>query len=118
VFDSPAGDSGGSDFGEALPGSDEPDWMWRDDVSKHKSRLLVISTPFLEGRHYAESAAEFGPLVEQLEDLHRDGFVHGDIRGFNAAFRPGGEGRSQFFDWDLGGRGGGREVPPRLRPSA
>jgi hypothetical protein len=96
------GDPNGKDFGEVLPGSDEPNWMWTRDLSTYKQRLLVISTPFVRGRHFAESPAEFLPLVDQLQELHAAGLVHGDIRGFNTAFTE--DGRSSFFDWDLGGK--------------
>jgi hypothetical protein len=101
VFDSSVGDSGGKDFGEALPGGGTEEWMWERDLSKYKSRLLVISTPFLEGTHFAELIQQFVPLVEQLRDLHRDGYVHGDIRARNVAFAEGHG--SSLFDWDLGG---------------
>jgi hypothetical protein len=102
VFDSSVGDSGGKDFGEALPGGGTEEWMWERDLSKYKSRLLVISTPFLEGTHFAKSIQQFVPLVEHLRDLHRDGYVHGDIRARNIAFAEG-DG-SRLFDWDLGGQ--------------
>jgi hypothetical protein len=77
--------------------------MWKENKPAFESRLLVISTPFLEGGHYAQSPADFLPLVDQLQELHREGFVHGDIRGFNTAFAKDG-GSSSFFDWDLGGK--------------
>jgi hypothetical protein len=104
VFDSFVGDSEGKDFGEVLPGGNEPNWMWERDVSKYKSRLLVIATPFIDGTHCAKSIQQFVPLVKQLRDLHREGYVHGDIRARNIAFAEG-EG-SSLFDWDLGGQEG------------
>jgi hypothetical protein len=76
--------------------------MWEEDLSQYKRRLLVIATPFIEGTHFAKSIQQFVPLVEQLRDLHRDGYVHGDIRARNIAFAEG-DG-SRLFDWDLGGQ--------------
>jgi hypothetical protein len=96
-------DASGKGFGTILPGSDVPTWMWKEDKPAFESRLLVISTPFLKGRHYATSPGDFLPLVDQLQELHEEGYVHGDIRGFNTAFAEDG-GYSQFFDWDLGGK--------------
>jgi hypothetical protein len=71
-------------------------WLW----TRTSSRLLVISTPYYEGRHWALSPSEFTPLLAQLEALHSKGFVHGDIRCFNIAFGP----TSRLFDCDYGGR--------------
>jgi hypothetical protein len=65
-----------------------------------RARVLVISTPYYEGRHWALSPSEFKPLLAQLEALHRKGFVHGDIRCFNTAFGA----ESRLFDCDCGGR--------------
>ena len=89
------------DFGVRDEGDLVGDRLWgvRGDRS---SRLLVISTPFVEGRHWAVSPSEFRPLVAQLESLHGKGYVHGDIRCFNIAFGP--NQGSRLFDFDLGGR--------------
>jgi hypothetical protein len=87
-------------------------WLW----TRTSSRVLVISTPYYEGRHWALSPSEFKPLLAQLEALHSKGFVHGDIRCFNTAFGA----ESRLFDCDYGGRasdgsslGGGGESPRR-----
>jgi hypothetical protein len=87
---------------------DEGDWVGdrlggvrRGD--RASSRLLVLSTPYVEGRPWAVSPSEFRPLVAQLEALHGKGYVHGDIRCFNIAFGPD-QGSCRLFDFDLGGR--------------
>jgi hypothetical protein len=102
----PGGGTDGSGFGERRPRGDGPSRMWAESGS----RLLVISTPFVEGRHYAESPAEFVPLVDQLRRLHGGGFVHGDNPGLERGVC---RGRSQPL-LRLGFRGEtgrGREVP-------
>jgi serine/threonine protein kinase len=64
--------------------SNSPDWLW-----KCRGQLLVISTPYLTGKHYATSPLQLLALVFELEQLHRQGYVHGDIRGFNVVFQEG-----------------------------
>jgi hypothetical protein len=67
------------------------DWLW------NQGGLTIISTPFHKGRHWAKSPAEFVPIVQHLEKLHADGFVHADIRAFNIVFN-GDEGRLIDFE--------------------
>ena len=54
------------------------DWLW-----SYKGKLLIISTPFHEGVHYATSLEHFLPIINHLSQLHSQGFVHGDIRAYN-----------------------------------
>jgi serine/threonine protein kinase len=72
------------------------EWPW-----KFHGRLLILSVPYHQGRHYATSLAEYVPLVEKLKALHEAGYVHGDIRCFNIVFS---EEDSHFIDFDLGGK--------------
>jgi hypothetical protein len=84
--------------------SNNPDWLW-----KCRGQLLVISTPYLTGKHYATSPLQLLALVFELEQLHREGYVHGDIRGFNVVFQEGAtdrfhptfdrQGEAINFDW-------------------
>jgi hypothetical protein len=93
------------DFGCIPEGSDSLDWLWADrEAAGCSARLLVITTPYYPGRHWARSAGEFLPLIEQLEQFHANNFVHGDIRATNVAFCDGSEGRSRLIDWDMGGK--------------
>jgi hypothetical protein len=85
-----------SDFGTYPKYSDTHVWLWKKDRDT-SSRLLVIATPFREGRHYATSPRDFVPVVEHLERLHAVGYVHGDIRCFNMAMGP----KGGLFDFDL-----------------
>jgi hypothetical protein len=93
------------DFGCIPDGSDSSDWLWADrEAAGCSARLLVITTPYYPGRHWARSAGEFLPLIEQLEQFHANNFVHGDIRASNVAFCDGSEGRSRLINWDMGGK--------------
>jgi hypothetical protein len=91
------------DFGRIPEGSDRSDWLWADRQTAGCScRLLVISTPYYPGRHWAKSVEEFVPLVKELESFHAENFLHGDIRATNTAFCE--NDKCKLFDWDLGGR--------------
>jgi hypothetical protein len=91
------------DFGRIPEGSDRSDWLWADrQEAGCSSRLLVISTPYYPGRHWAKSVDEFIPLVKELESFHSENFLHGDIRATNTAFCE--NDKSKLFDWDMGGR--------------
>ena len=57
---------------------DAMDWLW-----SYKGKLLIISTPFHEGIHYATHPKHFLPIINHLSQLHSQGFVHGDIRAYN-----------------------------------
>ena len=48
-----------------------------------KFLTLVISIPYHFGVHYATHPCHFLPIINHLESLHRQGFVHGDIRAYN-----------------------------------
>ena len=70
------------DFGNMMPAdSSAQDWFWN-----FRGKLLVLATPFREGRHYAKRPREFLPIVRHLEWLHSKDCVHGDIRAFNMVF--------------------------------
>jgi serine/threonine protein kinase len=71
----------------------ERDWLW------NKGGLTIISTPFLEGRHWAESPAEFVPVVKFLELMHSKGYVHVDIRAFNMLICK--DSKSRLIDFDM-----------------
>jgi len=68
-----------------------------------KGKLLVIAAPCREGRHFAKTPAEFVPIIGKLKKLHESGFVHGDMRGFNAVF-PSAQDQGWLIDCDFGGK--------------
>jgi hypothetical protein len=61
--------------------------------------ILVIATPFREGRHYATTPKDFVPVVRFLQRVHQLGGVHGDVRCANIVF-----GAGLLIDLDMGGR--------------
>ncbi len=72
------------EFGAPLPEDFEQhrrDWLWTG-----RGKLLVIETHYRHGRHYAEKPTDFLPIIEHLEHLHGNEYVHGDIRAFNMVF--------------------------------
>ena len=82
------------DFGDPIPLDElEYDWLWQ-----FRGRLLIISTPFREGYHFAQRPTDFIPIIEHLEHLHNEGFVHGDIRAFNMVMGENGWNESSSCD--------------------
>jgi hypothetical protein len=89
--------------------SEEPDiirqmeWIWQ-----MKGQLVIISTPYRDGVHVATRPRQFLPIIDHLNDLHKKGYVHGDIRAYNMVFNnvPNAEERYQgwLIDFDYGGK--------------
>jgi hypothetical protein len=69
------------------------EWMW-----KLRGELVVISIPFVKGKHFASNIEDFIPVVQALRSMHEAGNVHGDIRCFNIIFGKG------LIDFDFGGQ--------------
>jgi hypothetical protein len=72
------------------------EWMW-----EFAGEIVVLATPFHEGRHYATSPKDFVPVIRFLQRMHQLGCVHGDIRCANIVF---GKGAGLLIDLDMGGR--------------
>ena len=66
-------------FGE-LPAKDavKEEWLW-----EFRGCIRIISTDFHEGVHYATRPEHLIPIIDHLEQLHENGYVHGDIRAYN-----------------------------------
>jgi hypothetical protein len=45
--------------------------------------VRVIKYKFVNGTHYASKVSHFQEIARCLEEMHKAGFVHGDVRGFN-----------------------------------
>ena len=43
----------------------------------------VISTEYHDGVHYAKRPERYLPIIDHLEQLHKNRYVHGDIRAHN-----------------------------------
>jgi hypothetical protein len=86
--------------------------FWEESTERG---LLVIATPYLRGGHGARKLTSFVPVISQLEALHRKGFVHGDIRGFNVVFGTRDDKEEGWLiDFDFGGTRG-RKYPKGYR---
>ena len=88
------------------------DWFWKD--SKKKT-IQIIATPYRPGQHFATSPKAFVPIIDQLQSLHENGFVHGDIRAFNTVFGNESNEPGCLIDFDFGGRKGERCYPKGYR---
>ena len=76
--------------------------------------LIIISTPYHKGGHVVSKPTDFVPIIRQLHELHKKGFVHGDIRAFNTVIGEGGT-SSWLIDFDFGGMDGTAKYPPGYR---
>jgi serine/threonine protein kinase len=68
-------------FGQSLQPSTKNnaiDWLWN-----YGGKLLVIAAPYYYGMHSAKQPLHFLPIINHLEQLHKQGIVHGDIRAYN-----------------------------------
>jgi hypothetical protein len=84
--------------------SSSRDWLWAK-----KGQFVAIVVPYRHGRHYATNIKDFKPVLEHLRRLHENGFVHGDVRGFNMAMKNEDEGF--LIDLDYGGKADGSNPP-------
>jgi serine/threonine protein kinase len=83
-------------------------WLW-----DNSGKLQLIETAFRESRqpkvHMAQRPSDFIPVINHLQHLHEQGFVHGDIQAFNMVF-DGEDGR--LIDFDMSGVAGETRYPP------
>ena len=69
-------------FGQLPPCKITMNWLW-----DFCGRVKVICTEFHEGVHYAKRPEHFIPIINHLEQLHKNGYVHGDIRAYNMVLK-------------------------------
>lgn len=50
-------------------------------------QIKIISTEYHEGIHYAKLPEHIFPIIDHLEQLHENGYVHGDIRAYNMVLK-------------------------------
>ncbi|KAG7358029.1 phosphotransferase enzyme family protein [Nitzschia inconspicua] len=102
-------------FEELLDQSSE-DLKEREEFWTRSSQdLLIIAVPYCDGRHYAVSPADFLPIIDQLQALHKAGFVHGDIRAYNIVFKD--HKKGWLIDFDFGGKSDVQTYPKGYRQS-
>jgi serine/threonine protein kinase len=75
-------------------------------VNDVQPQFLVISIPYLDGKHVATRPKAFIPIIDHLVALHNDGFVHGDIRAYNTVLKSDNnkDPEGWLIDFDFGGR--------------
>ncbi|KAG7358042.1 RIO1 family protein [Nitzschia inconspicua] len=100
---------GDTNFGNQDADTKEPPNPFEELWIRSSQDLLVIAVPYHHGRHYAKSPAEFLPIIDQLQALHKAGFVHGDIRAYNTVFKDDKEG--WLIDFDFGGKSNVQTYP-------
>ena len=86
------------EFGEQDVENTEEEEFWNPP---HKKNFLVISIPYRKGIHYAKRPRSFLPIIDQLQKLHKAGYVHGDIRAFNTVFGEKEDGPGYLIDFDF-----------------
>eukprot|EP00980_Cylindrotheca_fusiformis_P025875 scaffold14775_cov62-Cylindrotheca_fusiformis.AAC.1 len=74
--------------------------------------MMIIAVPYRPGSHIARKPKDFVPIINQLQELHVKGFVHGDIRAFNTVFGEKEHEGSWLIDFDIGGKIGGSTMYP------
>ena len=88
------------------------------------ARIIMYNR--VDGTHIASKVSHFYDIARSISDMHRAGFVHGDIRGFNmlhphAVTHPQEQGQgsvavgistSCLIDFDFSGRQGSVKYPP------
>jgi hypothetical protein len=84
------------------------DWLWN-----FKGQLKVIETKYHEGMHYATKPKQLLPIVDFLESMHKDNYVHGDIRAYNMVLNYEDDKKPEgwLIDFDFGGRIDTNEPP-------
>eukprot|EP00980_Cylindrotheca_fusiformis_P022459 scaffold9316_cov90-Cylindrotheca_fusiformis.AAC.1 len=76
-----------------------------------KGSVLVIRYKYLEGTHFAWKASHFEQIANCIASMHKDGIIHGDVRGFNMLHphpepKEGGIDQSRLIDFDFSGPSG------------
>jgi serine/threonine protein kinase len=81
-------------------------WLWTC-----RGQLKVIVTDFRVGVHYATEPHHFVPIIDHLEQLHANHYVHGDIRAYNMVLKynqsrttKNDECEGWLIDFDFGGK--------------
>ena len=88
------------------------DQFW---TSSNRKQVKFMETEFTVGTHCASRPTHFLPIIDHVQFLHNQGFVHGDIRAYNTVFVDD-EGdikdsQSRLIDLDFGGKAGEATYP-------
>jgi hypothetical protein len=78
-----------------------------------EGEVTIIRYPYVEGVHFASLVSHFKDIASCIEEMHKVGLVHGDIRGFNMLHpTEGGIKNSLLIDFDLTGKATIDTYPP------
>ncbi|KAL3907597.1 MAG: hypothetical protein SGILL_008806, partial [Bacillariaceae sp.] len=75
---------------------------------KLEGKLQIIAVPFIDGQPVCKLGARAINLIDELQRLHKEGIVHGDIRGHNTVHNSS---HSKFIDFDYSGDAGTVHYP-------
>lgn len=73
--------------------------------------LSVLRYPLIPGDQFARSAHSFVGVLRCLDDVHRSGWLHLDVRGSNCVFHPEDGTKSALIDFDFAGEEGEATYP-------
>jgi hypothetical protein len=86
---------------------------WEDFIfgKNANGSFLLISIPYLRGKHVATRPKAFLPIIDHLVAMHQQGLVHGDIRACNTvldykdttSIDDDDDPKGWLIDFDLGG---------------
>ncbi|KAL3905057.1 MAG: hypothetical protein SGILL_009830 [Bacillariaceae sp.] len=102
------------EFGDVASPSMIVSTLFRDD--ERRGKIEVIAVPYYEGSHLCQSLEQAIEIVGWFEELHKAGYVQGDVRGLNLVFSNG-DGPSIPIDHDFGGPEGSTKFPPNYSES-
>ena len=71
-------------------------------------RALCLEYAYIEGSHTPRTVKQFATILKDLEKLHNEGYVHGDMRKENLVFSETDDKAAWIIDFDLAGKVGSR----------
>jgi hypothetical protein len=85
-------------------------------VAYPRGSVRIIKYKFVNGTHFASKVSHFLQIAKCIEDMHKAGIIHGDVRGFNMLhphpkFVVGQIEMSLLIDFDLCGSPGDKYPP-------
>jgi hypothetical protein len=79
-------------------------------VNAFQGRLVIIKYPHIDGSHIPHNYQQFHHIMEELMQMHSQGWVHGDIRLANMIFHSENN-DSRLIDFDFAGVAGTAVYP-------
>lgn len=88
--------------------------MFNESTVNKRGAVEIIALPFHEGSHICTNIDQAIAVAQDLQRLHEQGYVHGDIRALNIVFSSDAT-QSRLIDFDFGGQAGTRFYPDGYR---